>query len=519
MDIPVASDETGIMDAQAIELNSALDEVFDQEGKARPAYAPLLDNLATIGIDELVLRCEQLLDLQAERGITYSYANLDVPFPLDPIPRIIEEAEWNLIARGVAQRVTALQYFLDDVYSDQMILFDRIIPRELVVGSKQFLRQVHGIKPVNGTRIHVCGTDIVRGHDGKLYVLEDNLRVPSGASYVIENRRTMAQWFPELFNNFEIAPVASYPAELLEVLRSASPSEPRREATVVLLTPGPYNAAYFEHAFLARRMGIPLVEPSDIYCSGTYCYLRSSNGSRRVDVIYRRIDDAYLDPVCLDPGSLLGIPGLLAAVRANHLTVANALGNGIGDDKLINSYVPDMIRYYLGEDPLLPNAPTYRLSDPDELAWVIDNIERLVVKPVDAAGGKGVVVCPLADEHTISDLRYQISRSPRSYIAQEIVNLSTMPTLAKDRYEPRHVDLRPFALSHEGEIRVMPGGLTRVSPSPESLIVNSSQGGGSKDTWVLGKRAIHLRIAAQPLQQPLAVESLIELTNQPGGNQ
>jgi uncharacterized circularly permuted ATP-grasp superfamily protein len=379
--------------------------------------------------------------------------------------------------------VRALEAFLADVYDRAEVLEDGIVPRHVVLTSAHFHRAAHGIRPPRGVRVHVSGVDLVRDEAGGFRVLEDNLRSPSGVSYVIENRAAMTRVLPDLFGSLRVRPVDDYPTRLLAALRATAP--PVDDPTVVLLTPGVFNSAYFEHTLLARSMGIELVEGRDLVVRDGVVFMRTTEGERRVDVIYRRIDDEFLDPLPFRSDSLLGAPGLLGAARAGTVTIANGVGNGVADDKLICSYVPDLVRYYLGEEPVLPNVDTFRLGEPDHLAHVLDHLDELVLKPVDASGGKGIVIGPQADPATLDRLRRAVLADPRSWIAQPVVMLSTAPTLVDGRLVPRHLDLRPFAV-HDGEsVWVLPGGLTRVALREGSLIVNSSQGGGSKDTWVI----------------------------------
>lgn len=479
--------ENTLLDAYVI--SDTFDEVLTAPGLPRPGCMELYSALQELSETEFEQRCQERDLSFRDRGVTYSFAGLEAPFPLDPIPRIISSQEWAYLESGVIQRVRALEAFLDDVFTQQRIFRDRIIPHRLVLSSPLFIRQAYGLAPANGVRIHISGMDIVRGHDGKLMVLEDNLRTPSGVSYVLENRRSMTRIFPEFFRGNRVRPVANYPTELLRALVAAAPQSATSDPKVVLLTPGIHNAAYFEHTFLARQMGVDLVEGGDLACRDGICYLHTTEGDQRVDVIYRRISDDYLDPLYFEPSSLLGVPGLVTCIRAGNLTVANAIGNGVADDKLTYTYVPDMIRYYLGEEPILANVPTYRLEDPDVRSWVIDRLDQLVLKPVDASGGAGIVIGPDADEATLIAARAAILANPRGWIAQEVVRLSTCPTRVPEGIEPRHIDLRPFVINQGDRIWVLPGGLTRVALPKGSLIVNSSQGGGSKDTWVLDATA------------------------------
>ncbi|HSS11762.1 MAG TPA: circularly permuted type 2 ATP-grasp protein, partial [Acidimicrobiales bacterium] len=416
--------------------------------------------------------------------ITFSLSGEERPFPLDLVPRVLPAHEWALIEAGVRQRVRALEAFLADVYGPAEVVNDGVIPRRLVSSATHFQREAAGIEPANGVRIHVAGIDLVRDQHGDFRVLEDNLRTPSGISYVVENRRAMTHVFPELFASHRVRPVATYPARLLGALRAAAP-ESGVDPTVVVLTPGIHNSAYFEHSFLARQMGVELVEGRDLVCLDGVVYMRTTTGERRVDVIYRRIDDDYLDPLHFRPDSILGCPGILNAARAGNVTIANAVGNGVADDKAVYPFVPTLIGYYLNERPLLDNVPTYRLDQPEVLADVLTRLDELVLKPVDGSGGYGLVIGPFASDEELARLRPRVLSHPRGWIAQEVVQLSTSPTHCGDGMAPRHVDLRPFAVNDGHDVWVVPGGLTRVALPADSLVVNSSQGGGSKDTWVL----------------------------------
>jgi uncharacterized circularly permuted ATP-grasp superfamily protein len=467
----------------------AWDEMFDPTGGLRPGYAALHGALAALGVDDLAERGALRDRSLRDQGITFSLSGEERPIPLDLLPRIIAAEEWAVLEYGVAQRVRALEAFLADIYGTQEILAEGIVPRRLITSSPNFLREATHLDPPNGVRIHVAGIDVLRGPDGRYVVLEDNLRTPSGISYVIENRRIMARVFPELFSSHRIRPVDDYPSRLLHALRAAAP--PRSgggrssEPTIVVLTPGVHNSAYFEHSFLARQMGVELVEGRDLVCRDNTIRMRTTDGERRVDVIYRRIDDDYLDPLQFRPDSLLGCAGIVNAARAGNVAIANAVGNGVADDKAVYPYVPAMIRYYLGEEPTLDTVPTFRLDHEDEREEALSRIGELVWKPVASSGGYGLVIGPQAEESTIDRLREAVVKDPRAFIAQEVVLLSTAPTHCADRLEPRHVDLRPFAVNDGEGVWVAPGGLTRVALPRGSLVVNSSQGGGSKDTWAL----------------------------------
>ena len=461
------------------------DEMFAADGTVRPTYQALHDALDGLGLEEFRARSESLALSYLDQGITFDYAGEERPFPIDAIPRVIAAEEWSRVSAGVAQRVRALEHLLEDVYQDRRAVADGVIPAELIASSADVVEAMRGYSPPGGVRIHISGIDLVRDGAGDFRVLEDNVRTPSGVSYVLSNRRAMAQGFPELFAARPVRRVGEYPGRLLAALQAAAPDTAGGEATVVVLTPGRFNSAYFEHSLLARTMGVDLVEASDLVERGERIYMRTTAGLRRVDVIYKRTDDSFLDPEVFRPDSMLGVPGLVRAILAGNVVVANAIGNGIGDDKLTYTYVPDLIRYYLSEEPILPNVDTWRLEEPDSLAEVLDRLDELVVKPVDGSGGKGIVIGPAASREELDQLRERLQADPRGWIAQPVVQLSTIPTLVEEGPEPRHVDLRPFALNSGDGIWVLPGGLTRVALPRGEMIVNSSRGGGSKDTWVL----------------------------------
>jgi uncharacterized circularly permuted ATP-grasp superfamily protein len=466
------------------QLAEAYDEMFVGRSQPRDHYESLNGVLQTLSRADFEERCDARDRAFRDAGVTFQLSGEERPFPLDLVPRILPAGEWATIETGVRQRVLALEMFLADVYGPGRILADGIIPRRLVVTSTNFQRAVAGFTPPRGVRVHVAGIDLVRDADGQFRVLEDNLRTPSGISYVIENRRAMTRVFPELFASHRVRRVADYPTKLLEALRKTAPVP---DPCVVVLTPGVHNSAYFEHSFLARQMGVELVEGSDLVCHDNVVAMRTTEGLQRVDVVYRRIDDDYLDPLHFRGDSVLGCPGIVNAARAGNVSIANAVGNGVGDDKALYPYVPDMVRYYLGEEPVLKNVETYRLEEPDVAEWVLDHLDELVVKPVDGSGGHGLVIGPHADAATLQAVGHRIRRNPRGWIAQAPVALSTAPTYADDAMGPRHLDLRPFAINDGEQVWVVPGGLTRVALPKGSLVVNSSQGGGSKDTWVLAK--------------------------------
>jgi uncharacterized circularly permuted ATP-grasp superfamily protein len=463
----------------------AYDEMVDDSGEPRPGMSAVAGVLTTLGPEGLSERA-RLRDAYLDRqGITFSLSGRERPLPLDLVPRVVGAEEWDRVEKGIVQRIKALEMFLADVYGPGEILDEGVVPRRLVTTSNHYHRAAYGLVPPNGVRIAVAGIDLIRDEAGVFRVLEDNLRCPSGVSYVLENRRTLAHVLPEVFSGAQVRPVAEYPERLLDALRAAAPSDVS-DPTIAVLTPGVHNSAHFEHAFLARRMGAELVEGRDLFCRDDRLWMRTVRGARPIHVVYRRIDDDFLDPVHFVPNSLLGVPGLLNAARAGNVAIANAVGNGVADDKAIYPYVPAMIRYYLGEEALLPNVETYDLSDDDQRHHVIANLPRMVVKPVDGSGGYGLVIGSSATEEQLAEVARTIEGDPRQWIAQPIVTLSTCPTVVKEgAVEPRHVDLRPFAVNDGDEIFVLPGGLTRVALPKGSLVVNSSQGGGSKDTWVL----------------------------------
>jgi uncharacterized circularly permuted ATP-grasp superfamily protein len=471
----------------------AWDEMFADpshadDANAREAYREIHATLAKMTKAELRGRTDALASSYLAQGVTFDFAGEERPFPLDAVPRVIQQEEWVSVESGVKQRVLALERFLADVYGEQRAVVDGVIPARLISSSSHFHREAAGIATANGVRIHVSGIDLIRDEQGTWRVLEDNVRVPSGVSYVISNRRVMAQTLPELFVSMRVRPVGDYPQRLLGSLRASAP-DGVEEPTIVVLTPGVYNSAYFEHTLLARLMGVELVEGRDLYCSGGRVFMRTTAGPTRVDVIYRRVDDEFLDPLQFRADSMLGSPGLMLAARLGNVTIANAIGNGVADDKLVYTYLPDLIRYYLSEEPILPNVDTWRLEEPGALEEVLDRLDELVVKPVDGSGGKGLVVGPDASKTQLQELAARLRADPRGWIAQPVVQLSTIPTLVEDGMRPRHADLRPFAVNDGADVWVLPGGLTRVALPEGSLVVNSSQGGGSKDTWVLASRA------------------------------
>ncbi|MCA0306354.1 MAG: circularly permuted type 2 ATP-grasp protein [Actinobacteria bacterium] len=466
----------------------AFDEVVGAEG-VRVAYGSVLRQLAKLDAEEVRARAEYLKSTYLDQGVTFDIGGEERPFPLDIVPRVLLAAEWAEVEQGVAQRVRALEAFLSDVYGEGRVFRDRVIPRRVVVSSPHYHRVMAGVRMPNGVRCHVAGIDLVRDEVGRFRVLEDNVRVPSGVSYVMTNRRAMFSALPEVTSRHRIRPVEGYPLRLLAALRAAAPSGVS-DPTVVVLTPGVYNSAYFEHALLARMMGVELVEGRDLVCHNGRVSIRTTQGLRPVHVIYRRVDDEFIDPASFRSDSMLGCAGLVTAARAGNVTIANAIGNGVADDKLVYTYIPDLIRYYLHEEPKLAGVDTWRLEDADHREEVLDRLAELVLKPVDGSGGKGIVIGPRASAKQLDALRARILKDPRGWIAQPVVQLSTVPTMIEGRMAPRHVDLRPFAVNSGDEVYVLPGGLTRVALPEGELIVNSSQGGGSKDTWVLASDGV-----------------------------
>lgn len=469
------------------ETHGFYDEMFDVEGRPRARAELLARRLMALSDGELSRR-QKAADLALlNMGITFNVygheAGTEKVWPFDIVPRILDALEWDQIERGLRQRIRALNYFIDDVYNERQIIHDGAVPEWLVSSGRCLLTKCQGLRPPKGIWCHITGTDLVRDSDGQIYVLEDNLRCPSGVSYVLENREVMKRTFPQIFDGLSIQPVENYPEQLLRMLQYIAP-EHVDEPKVVVLTPGIYNSAYFEHCFLAQQMGVQLVQGSDLVVTDGLVFMRTTHGFERVDVIYRRIDDDFLDPEVFRSDSTLGVPGLMDVYRAGRVALANAPGTGIADDKAVYGYVPQMIKYYLNEDVLLPNVPTYVCGDPDQCEHVLANIEQLVIKPTNESGGYGIVLGPKAAPADHAACRERIRANPRNYVAQPMLSLSRVPTVVHDRLEGRHVDLRPYILFGQ-DIYVLPGGLTRVALEKGSLVVNSSQGGGSKDTWVL----------------------------------
>ncbi|MEJ6015126.1 circularly permuted type 2 ATP-grasp protein [Aeromonas caviae] len=461
------------------------DEMLLTDNQFRDHYHAYLSWLHQTD-EKSIERKREEADLLFRRvGITFNvYGDGDGAerlIPFDSIPRIIPAREWQHLDKGIRQRVTALNAFLHDIYHDQRILKAGVIPAAQILTNAQYQPCMQGVDLHRDTYVHITGVDIIRNHDGEYYVLEDNLRTPSGVSYMLENRKMMMRLFPELFHNQPIAPVERYPALLLQTLRESSPVD---NPCVVVMTPGRFNSAYFEHSFLAQQMGVELVESADLVVKDGQVLMRTTTGLKRVDVIYRRIDDDFLDPLAFNPDSLIGVPGLLSVYRTGGVVLANAIGTGVADDKSIYPYVPEMIRFYLGEEPILNNVPTWQCREPDALAYVLANLEELVVKEVHGAGGYGMLIGPCASREELARFRELLKARPDNYIAQPTLSLSTCPTFVEAGIAPRHIDLRPFVLTGQ-ELRLVPGGLTRVALTEGSLVVNSSQGGGTKDTWVM----------------------------------
>lgn len=469
------------------ELENFYDEMFAAAAKPRSGARRLLNALNQLP-EEKILSCQKAAEQSLlQMGITFNVygeqAGTEKIFPFDILPRIVSGSEWSRIEKGLKQRIQALNLFLDDIYHDQKIIKDGVVPAEIIFSAKSFRRQCIGWNPPRGIWCHITGTDLVRHSDGQVYVLEDNLRCPSGVSYVLENRQLMKSLFPAVFASTRIRPVSNYPLKLRDVLEYLAPDQvtaPR----VVLLTPGVFNSAYFEHSFLAQQMGVELVEGRDLVVDDGCVLMRTTKGFEKVDVIYRRLDDDFLDPDCFRPDSLLGVPGLMEAYKAGNVALANAPGTGVADDKVVYAYVPRIVKYYLGEEITLPNVPTYICAEEKDLTYVLENLEKLVIKAANESGGYGMLVGPHATKAQCAEFANRVKANPRNYIAQPTLSLSRVPTLIGDKCEGRHVDLRPYILCGK-DVFVLPGGLTRVALKKGSLVVNSSQGGGSKDTWVI----------------------------------
>jgi len=463
------------------------DEMHTATGEVRPHYQDFSRWLEMQAPERLQNKRAEADLIFRRVGITFAVygeeSGTERLIPFDIVPRVIKAAEWKILEAGLRQRVQALNMFLKDIYNEQKILATGLIPPEQIFNNEQYRPEMQGVKVAGDIYAHIAGVDVVRAGEGEFYVLEDNLRVPSGVSYMLENRKMMMRLFPELFARNRVAPVEHYPDNLLENLRSVSPQN-SSDPTVVLLTPGMYNSAYFEHAFLAQQMGIELVEGKDMFVDEEILYMRTTQGPKRVDVIYRRLDDDFLDPLAFREDSQLGVPGLLSVYRAGNVTLANAIGTGVADDKSIYPYVPDLIRFYLSEEPIIQNVPTWQCRKPDHLKEVLSKLPELVVKEVHGAGGYGMLVGPASTKAQIEDFRQKLIADPAKFIAQPTLALSTCPTFVESGLAPRHIDLRPFVLSGS-KVSLIPGGLSRVALREGSLVVNSSQGGGTKDTWVL----------------------------------
>jgi uncharacterized circularly permuted ATP-grasp superfamily protein len=463
------------------------DEMFDPEGQPRPDCQPLYARMQTLSSDDLIRRQRAADRSMVQLGITFNVygdqQGRERIIPFDIVPRIVPNQEWQWLERGLRQRITALNVFIDDMYHERKIIRDGKVPEHVMATAAGFRKQCVGLTPPRGIWCHITGTDLVRDRDGQIYVLEDNLRCPSGVSYVLQNRQLMKQTFPQLFELTSIRPVDDYCSRLLDALQYLREDQ-MRVPSVALLSPGSFNSAYFEHSFLAQQMGIDLVEGRDLVVSDGFVYMRTTKGFERIDVLYRRIDDDFLDPLAFREDSMLGVPGLMDAYRAGRIALANAPGCGIADDKVVYAYVPEMIKYYLGEDAIIPNVPTHVCCDDKQRDHVIANIDKMVVKPANESGGYGLMIgprCTKAEHDACAD---QIRSNPRNWVAQPTLSLSRVPVLTDDGLEGRHVDLRPFIV-YGRDIYVLPGGLTRVALKKGSLVVNSSQGGGSKDTWVV----------------------------------
>ncbi|WP_269224221.1 circularly permuted type 2 ATP-grasp protein [Flavobacterium sp. IMCC34518] len=464
------------------------DEMFSNEG-VRDSYAQVLQTLQRLNPENLNDKQIQASDLFMNQGITFTvYSDDDQGieriFPFDIIPRIITKAEWSEVETGIKQRLKALNLFLEDVYNGQHIIKDRIIPASLVASCPHYIQEVHGIKVPHNIHVHIAGIDLIRGAKGEFYVLEDNLRCPSGVSYMLENREITKRIFPDMLTSNKVSMVGNYPMIFHNILVSLSPRN-ISNPNVVLLTPGVYNSAYYEHTFLARQMGIPLVEGRDLVVNNNKVYMKTTSGLHQVDVIYRRLDDDYLDPLVFKPESTLGVPGLISAYRHGNVALVNAVGNGVADDKAVYAYVPDMIKYYLNEEPILKNVPTYQMENKEERELVFANMENMVIKETNGSGGYGMIMGNKASQEELENGKIAILANPRNFIAQPIIQLSTVPCLIDGQLKLRHVDLRPYALCGPNGVEIVPGGLTRVALTEGSLVVNSSQGGGSKDTWII----------------------------------
>ncbi len=470
-----------------LQNNNIWDEMKVSYG-IRAEYQNIIKTIDSFSVADLEMKNKIAGELFMQQGITFTvYSDnkgIERIFPFDILPRVISGKEWDNIERGIKQRLKALNMFLKDIYNEQNILNDKVIPAELIASCPHYTREVFGIKVPHDTYIHISGIDLIRGEDGIFYVLEDNLRTPSGVSYMLENREVTKRLFPDMLGNNNVRMINNYPLLLHQVLQANAPQQVSNP-TAVILTPGIYNSAYYEHTFLARQMGIQLVEGRDLVVDNHKVYMKTTNGLQQVHVIYRRVDDEYLDPLVFKPNSVLGVPGLVGAFRKGNVAIVNAMGNGVADDKAVYKYVPDMIRYYLNEEPILPNVPTYEMSDLEKRNHVFDNINNMVIKRTNQSGGYGMLMGNNTNDKEVAEFRKAVDEDPRSFIAQPIIKLSTVPCFIDGKFVPRHVDLRPYALCGPNEIHIVPGGLTRVALKEGSLVVNSSQGGGSKDTWIV----------------------------------
>jgi len=470
---------------KAYETTGFYDEMFDNNGKVRPHYELFKERIDKIGWKKLNYLQHATDRAQLSLGMTFNVYNdnqgVERILPLDIIPRIIDGKDWNYIEKGLKQRIYALNMFINDLYNDQKVLKDKIIPKEMIMSSATYLKQCIGLKPAQNIWCHITGTDLIRSDDGNFYVLEDNLRCPSGVSYMLENREILKRTYPELFEKLNVKPVYDYTHYLRDMLEYLTPNSP---ASIAVLTPGIYNSAYFEHSYLAQQLGAFLVEGKDLVVKDDFVYMITTKGLQKVDVIYRRVDDDYIDPLIFNRNSMLGTPGLFNAYKKGNVVLVNAPGTGVADDKAVYAYIPKIIKYYLNEDVILPNIQTYICAEEQDLKFVLENINKLVIKQTDASGGYGMLIGPQATKKEHAEFALKIKSNPRNYIAQPMINLSRVPTLTGDAIEGRHVDLRPYVL-YGKEIKIIPGALTRVALKKGSLVVNSSQGGGSKDTWIL----------------------------------
>jgi len=497
------------------------DEVMQPCGAPRLHYRKLFQRLSEMSLEDYRSRV-QLAELTLiGQGITFNvygdHRGAEKPWPFDLVPRIVPADEWNVVEKGLKQRLTALNLFLHDVYHSQKILADRVVPRDLVVGAVHFRPEFVGADPPGGLYVHICGSDLIRDADGSYYVLEDNLRCPSGVSYVLENRTILMRILPKLFRDLSILPVDHYTRQLLHNLRQLAPGGVESEPNIVLLTPGVYNSAYFEHAFLAQQLGIELVEGRDLFVDDNIVYMKTTKGPERVHVIYRRIDDDFIDPLVFRPDSRLGVAGLVNSYRAGNVALANSIGTGVADDKAVYAYVPDMIKYYLGEDAILPNVQTYLAWRSSDLDYILKNLDKLVVKATNESGGYGMLIGPQATKAQQDEFARLIKANPRNYVAQPLISLSRAPAFVDDHFEGRHIDMRPYLLCGLDGITLIPGALTRVALRKGSYVVNSSQGGGSKDTWVLAPDEVRSTAGPQSDYDGLLRQSLLQWRQQQGG--